>query len=751
MRKRIYTFLLIGFTTFLFFTLSDSFAQFFNRDPAVRVLMRVQPQAFDPDVKRIGLNLGTWTSWGAEQLMNNILMNPGFEKKVDRIAVIVSASSAKTFSDERGLGEKDDYWKGADYDIRTGPAAGTRGKIIHSQEKGDNGLPTYTVDGALPHLEKQTVIILTKEDTDEQQIGCWWIPNYAKGRVLADPNEHRPGSAGVQSVRLLPAFMRLIDIHYYLDAIGERAGKLLLIDGKWTFSIWAKGSDERNALIVAFERLNGSKPFLREHIPLTNEWKEYVLEFEGNDNGTAELLKLSIAAEGPDSSEVWIDDVYLGKEKKNPTDYRDEVIAGLQELKPGFLRDHQGQIGDYMPNRIADTYARGSFKYRFAKNAQDWWFGYSISQLFDLCEYVGAIPWTIVPDGMSDEECKELGEFLAEHATKERFKEIYLEFGNENWNWIFRPAQLPYPKLAGLVSDRVFSLIKKYAGDRVNIKAIIQGQYANPDQALAFGFNSKKADVLAVAPYFLFDIDETSGDFEKLEKVFADDDVPMKYLSEKTRNVMKKQFAFYEVNLHTTQGNALSFQRNAVAAGMVSGPGLARRLMQGMFNYASPMAVFVYPGFDAQVRDFDEWVRLWGVIRDLSPTNRLRPTGLAVSMMNEVLGGSLHEVKVDASVEKKLTAAATKKEGAWHLIIVSAHDRPIDVEVAFPDDEGAIPRYMRFLDASTPFDTNEESDQVKIETLPIEVVRRIAKVKVPAWGLVTLLPKNSAAELKGKN
>lgn len=39
------------------------------------------------DVPRIGLNMGGWTFYGAEQIMSNVLKNPGFEGRIDRIVL----------------------------------------------------------------------------------------------------------------------------------------------------------------------------------------------------------------------------------------------------------------------------------------------------------------------------------------------------------------------------------------------------------------------------------------------------------------------------------------------------------------------------------------------------------------------------------------------------------------------------------------------------------------------------------------
>lgn len=93
-------------------------------DGPMRLL--VQAQAAQRNVARIGINLGTWTSWGAEQLSSNVLMNPGFETTIDRAIVIVSHADGGGFEDDQSwLARPDGFWRGAHFDVRSGaePAA----------------------------------------------------------------------------------------------------------------------------------------------------------------------------------------------------------------------------------------------------------------------------------------------------------------------------------------------------------------------------------------------------------------------------------------------------------------------------------------------------------------------------------------------------------------------------------------------------------------------------------------------------
>lgn len=407
----------------------------------------IAPQVMLEDVERIGINLGTWTTWGAEQFSKNVLMNPGFEGYLDRVVVIVSQADKTFFSDEPDWGYNDDYWKDADFEVHTGTSKGAKGKILHSLRKGPDGLPRYTTDMPLPPLGNRDIIILTKFG-NEDPVPLWWIDANSKTRVHIDTSERRPFSSGTQALSLEPKIDAAAEINHYLDAITDRAGKLLPVNGKWRFSIWARSDISDNTLKVFFRRLNGTPAFFDQTIPLTNEWKEHSIDFQAEDLGDPQTLQLKIAAVGT-GGKVWIDDVFLGPlQETNGTNFRSEIIDTLLKIKPSFIRDTQGQLGDTFNNRIADIYARRATSSRAFAGVRSLATPYSIPDLLELCHSAKANPWIVIPPTFSDEEAFLLGQYLGQHADKKIFSKVIVEFGNENWNWVFRATGIPYPEHA---------------------------------------------------------------------------------------------------------------------------------------------------------------------------------------------------------------------------------------------------------------------------------------------------------------
>lgn len=103
------------------------------------------------------------------------------------------------------------------------------------------------------------------------------------------------------------------------------------------------------------------------------------------------------------------------------------------------------------------------------------------------------------------------------------------------------------------------------------------------------------------------------------------------------------------------------------------------------------------------------------------------PTDLAVIMLNEVIGGSLHEIRPTETAN--LTMAAFRTTDHWTAAITSANPKSVDLVVQFPDDGLAVPMSANVLQA----------ENVKIINQPAQVNQRNVVVTVPAYGFVVLL------------
>jgi hypothetical protein len=706
------------------------------------VNLQVETEPAVKNVQRIGVNLGTWTSWGAEQLMANILKNPGFEGLVDRTVVVVKWRGEHRFTDDAGwLARPDGFWTGARYDVRTGPAAGHVGRVVDSRRTGRDGLPEFITDEETPALTPGDIVTLTRQ-SDAQLPTHWWIATDARGQVTTSVGQVRPGSSGKRSLSLTVVAKRPAEISSYLDTIGERAGKLLPVNGAWRLAFWGRVENGDPTLTVEFRR-QGALPFVSQTIMLEHEWKQFVLPFSATDNGAPASLELRFrTSDSP--GRLLLDDVELGpvsttNDGEPPPAFRAEVIQALQRLRPGYLRDWQGQLGDTLANRLADPTARRASRYRpDGPDGAD--YGYSLSEFLGLCRLVGARPWIIVPTTFNDEELVELGRFLAGRQATDRFEEILLEFGNENWNAIFRPGAIANPRLYGETADRAFRKIREGAGAGIPLRMVVNGQHANPPYALEFAAATPSADALAVAPYFLSSLQAGLPLSARLNALFAGDEGRLQTIAAGLQK-MNKELSLAEVNLHTLGGSAPPSERDRITAGAATGSALARTLLHALALGARRQCAYVLTGYDTSLSETTGLTKLWGIVRDVGATKRFRPTGLAVEMLNKAINGDLYAVH-DAENRPMLdlTVNAFRTKAGWSAALASASPTARTVALHFPSTPGALPQRLLRLDTNDPEARNEAREDVRIFEETIAPKDATVSVTLPPWGLIVLLP-----------
>ena len=712
----------------------------------VSVEASVEATPLVANVEPIGMNLGHSTYWGAEQLSRNVLQNPGFEGIVDRALVRVAHADHDRFSDDQTwLAREDGFWSGATYEILTGAASGAHGSIFDSRTAGRHALPELITDGLDDRLAPGDIVALT-HIRDDLPPTHWWLPDGTKGRVQVDATRIAPTSPGRRSLALTPLPGATLRLSSHLDTIGTRAGKLLPIEGSWLFSLWIHAETGDPPRVRILFRRHGSAPFLDLTLRPEPGWQHIEQRFEAADTGPIGALELAIEVSGP--GQVHLDDAWLGPiaaEKETATEsdgtpdpgiraFRPEVIGALMQLRPGYLRDWQGQLGDTLDNRLAEPYARRTSRYRPGNDAE---YGYGLPEFLDLSRTVGANPWLVMPTTFTTDEARRLGAWLAKRIETDGFEEILVEFGNENWNAIFRPAGIQDAAHHGAAADRLFTALEEGAGNHPALRRVVNAQHANPYAAGKVAAASTKADILAVAPYMLSRLDAIDRD-RALELLFADDGGRLEEIA--AREPAEQELAVYEVNLHTTRGDAAADDRAAIVTGATSGPALAKRLLEAMSSGARRQCVYTLAGFDTRLDGNAGLVPLFGVTRDLTRGDRLRPTGWAVAMLNEVIGGDLHRASMSEEGAGLLVAPFRGPQG-WSVAIVSAAPESRRLTLRFPDTQAPRPTRGQVLDASDPFKGNETADEVRPQPLAVRPIGKDRiRVTVPAYSLVVLGP-----------
>ncbi|POZ53752.1 hypothetical protein AADEFJLK_00793 [Methylovulum psychrotolerans] len=695
---------------------------------------QVEPQAISAQVPRLGVNLGEWVAWGAGQLSANVLKNPGFEGIIDRAIVLVKAADGVSFSDDTAWTKRPDgFWAGARYDVRSGGAVGQQGLLFDSKAVGKMGLPEFTVIGNAPPLSPGDVVSLTLTN-DRRLPSQWWFDNgLLPGQLTVVSDDVHPDSPGLRSLALSPLAGKPVEVLSYLDSIGDRAGKLLPVNGKWKLRLWLKQKSPGAKLTVSFRRLNGGPAFFQETLSASGQWQQLKREFTAQDVGAAGTLSLSLRVEGTEG-QIIVDDIELGAVVNAAEGaFRPEVVAALKRLQPGYLRDWQGQLGDTFANRIADSFARRASRYRPGAEST---FSYGLPEFLQLAATVGAQPWVVVPPTLGDEELQQFGRYLASQADVWHFKEVLVEFGNENWNSVFRPAGIPAYQAHGEAATRAFRYLLEGANHHSALHTVVNGQYVNPWLSAKYLGGVSNAQTLAVAPYFLFKL---NADDDLLSKLFSQDD-----FYRETRDATRmqgKELSVYEVNLHTTSGTASVASRNTATTSAAAGAALAQRLLTGLNAGISRQCLYTLAQYDAFVEGQQnprELVKLWGIVRDLGASPRLRPTGLAMEMLNRVLPAAVYPLRPLEPEDKALTLTALQTPKGWALAAVSAKPDVQTIKVRFPD--GADKQHWRLLTlaSAAPTDNNEDAEQVRILETPLAAQGGELGFAIPAYGFVVV-------------
>jgi hypothetical protein len=699
-------------------------------DPAAP--FRVAAEALPGPTRRVGVNLGSWSWWGAEQLGANVVMNPGFEGTIDRALVLVADTGPHRFTDDgTGLGRIDGFWAGGTFDVRTGPLAGVHGRLTDSRQAGRRGQPEFWTEPAVSGLLPGDAVAVTRIREDGLP-SHWWVPDAATTWVGTDGNTRPPGSPGRRSLRLRPPSGATAEITTYFDAIGDRAGKLLPVSGTWLLSFWCRAQGPGTLAVVLARQ--GQAALFRRQVQPGPSWSHQQFAFTATDDGPPAILSLSFRAAG---GSLYLDDVDLRAAADSGQAFRAQVVRSLRELRPGYLRDWCGQLGDALENRLAVPFARRSWRYRPGERSE-LLYSYSLPETMALCRQVGAWPWIIVPTTFADDECIGLGQYLARAWREGGFGELVVEFGNENWNALFRPAGIADPRVHAEAARRAFGLIRQGAGPEVPLVTVANGQYAAPERALAVAQALPEAAVLAVAPYLLPALDSGLDLPRRIEQLLADEGGRWATLATGAGR-LRQQLAVAEINLHTLGGAAPPSERDALTAGAIGGVALARALLRGYGAGAGRQCAYVLAGFDARLADRDGYTRLWGLVRDLGPTCRLRPTGMAVALLNRALAGPLHAVT--GTEDPTLTMVASRGQAGWGLVAVSTATAPRSVCVQFPTSEGQhLPTRLLRLDAAAPEANNEDAPRVTVVETGLAQAGSAVTFQMPGQGLVVLLP-----------
>jgi hypothetical protein len=262
----------------------------------------------------------------------------------------------------------------------------------------------------------------------------------------------------------------------------------------------------------------------------------------------------------------------------------------------------------------------------------------------------------------------------------------------------------------------------------------VNGQYVNPWLSTKSLQGVSTAQGLAIAPYFLFKLN--AGD-DVLQKLFDQDDFYRETLS--AAQVQGKELLVYEVNLHTTGGDASKADRAIATTSAASGAALAKRLLTGLNLGIQRQCLYTLAQYDAYLESQNtprELVKLWGIARDLGDSGRLRPTGLVMAMLNQALPADVYPLKNMGGEDKDMALSAFKTPKTWAVAAVSGKAQPQKITVQLPEPTPKPSWRLLRLASPSPAADNETKEQVKIVQERLSVKGNNVSFTVPPYGVV---------------
>ena len=622
-----------------------------------------------PSVKRFGINLSNQDYYDAGQMTKGLVFrNPGFEGEIYRSTVRCAHGTATTCVVEDGSSAwPSDFWNGATFEIFYGASQGRTGNIsIYTAANGTSGGTfTFSTSGVAP-AEGDYMIVRTT--VPGNATAGWWPKTSGSGTITTNTSDLPPGTTGLQTAAInAPAASDSVALTAFFD--GDAGRSFVLLNGSFKLSFKAKGTGGSNAIALNLQRV-GLATYLNQTVSLTSAWETYNFTFTAAESGSAlNAVALNFTTVGADS--FLLDDVSLIQTNSDPyntTAFRDPVVSTLRELNPGVLRFWAGQLGDTLDNLIADSYGRQRAGYSAFLTEQDD-ISYGLQEFLQLCEWIGAEPWFVVPTTFSTTDASDLIEYLAGSSSTpygskraarghpnpwiSSFAKIHLEFGNEAWNGVFKGGAIEYSAPYGQRAQTIFGAMRgnpAYVASSFDL--VLGGQAVSAGRNQVIQNNCNNNDSFAVAPYMMNTVDSFATSEDLFGSTFAEAEA---YVSPKgvaegvsgglmTLNQQAIQSSshpvpliMYEMNLSTLGGSITQTALNSYVSSLGAGLAVTDAMLQQIRQGVLIQNLWNLPQYNF-VRPDGSTAYLWGAVVDMGVTNQRRPQYLALQMANQAIG-----------------------------------------------------------------------------------------------------------------
>ena len=554
------------------------------------------------------------------------------------------------------------------YTILSGPAKGTHGKIkaIRSKKVMHQG---KMQDFMYIEFDKKVkpgppnggllVEAFRLEDGQFRSLDGFWTSKNNEICIGDVP----PGVFGHAALNLKGSVSKA---HYHLSTHYHRYGEL---NGRWHVHFWAKAKTGKPKLSIEASRYGQIRTIEPE--PRWRLYDEIILVDkvpEDSRQGGDNHLFFKLEATGGD---VLIDNIELWMEgDSNPTAFRDDLVATLKMFNPGALRYLQTG-GSTINNTLAPPLRSHSYSNRktrtygpYENHQTD---PYSLHEMYELCAYLGCEPWYCLPGTLHQQELANFMEYLGAPADvgygkkraemgqiepwTEVFDHIHIEFGNEAWN------NAAWYQCGGYNGPDywkdLIAVGKRSPYYTPKVLFHTAGQAAWSGRNAGILENAPNADRFSVAPYLISslnkkDLEILDNDQKLFQWVFAKpiwrsrDPRGAMFQNDELARKAGIELSIYEVNHHTTHGDAPLEPRNKIVTSIGGGINVANNMLLMMREHGlRTQCLFSLIQHGYRAAGIGE-VRLWGTALNMRKDHeRYRPTFLACMLANKVIGGDL--------------------------------------------------------------------------------------------------------------
>ena len=240
------------------------------------------------------------------------------------------------------------------------------------------------------------------------------------------------------------------------------------------------------------------------------------------------------------------------------------------------------------------------------------------------------------------------------------FGTVHLEFGNEGWargintDPFFGASLGDGFKLGAIAHDR-FAIMKsspQYNAQKFDL--IIGGHHGWAGRQSQIEGSSSEHDTIGLGPYFMRILDDFGTDKDIYYRLFATpvaEAAPGGGMRTSFDNIAAvgqgSNIHVYEINFHLNKVDSLNLAPADLRNDVITGQGGALALPLTMLTYMRELGIktqlaFTFTGFTLQADD-GEYLRMWGLVRDLLNTGRKRPTFMGLTLANHVMFNNMVE------------------------------------------------------------------------------------------------------------